>query len=157
MTIDQWAATFSATISFLGLLLVVLQLREGNRQAKLESQIRLYDINRELITLGFSKPELFQILADAKNVDSTIERRYLQLWLNQLCLVDSFKRSGAFNKEVQEGFETDLRDMMQMENMRRHWHEFERYYPASFRKSVTEILDKAERKRTKKKGGALTI
>jgi hypothetical protein len=155
MTIDQWLSASLDVISLLGFVVVIIQLRDSNLQTKLGSQIRIYDINRELISLGFSKPELFSILKDA-DVDPTIERRYLQLRLNQLCLVYSFKRSGTFAKEDQEGFETDLRDMMKMKNMRRHWGEFEKYYPASFRRFVNDLLRYAGHKRTRKKARAIT-
>ena len=70
MTTDQYVAMFSAAVSFLGLLLVVLQLREGTEQRKLESQIHIYDINRKLISLGFSHPELFDVLKDGKGIDA---------------------------------------------------------------------------------------
>jgi len=86
----------------LNMRIVALQIRDGNEQRMLDSQIRLYDINWKLISLGFSKPELFEVLNDSKPVDPTIEQRYLQLWLNQLCLVDAFKRSRIFKKDVGE-------------------------------------------------------
>jgi len=69
MTIDQWLSASLDVISFLGFVVVIIQLRDSNRQAKLESQIRLYDINRELIAMGFSKPELFEVLKDEKKAD----------------------------------------------------------------------------------------
>jgi hypothetical protein len=140
------ALAASAVISFLGFVVVIMQLRDSNRQTKLESQIRLYDINRELIAMGFSKPELFEVLKDAKEVDPTTEQHYLQLWLNHLCLVDSFKRSGVFQKDVQESFEADLRDMMTMKNLRRHWRKVAKFYPASFQESINNILHKAGHK-----------
>jgi len=138
-------------MTFAGLLFVAWQMRDANRQRKLETQIKLYDINRELISLGFTLPEMFRVLEDAKGIDPTIERRCLQLWLNQLALVDSFKRSGAFKRDVQDSFEADLRGMMSMQNLRRHWQEFGKIYPASFQKSVAEILHGAGRKLSKRK------
>ena len=135
--------TLDNLLTFAGLLFVAWQMRETNKQSKLESQIRLYDINRDLISLGFSKPELFKILQDEKGVDATLQRRYLQVWLNQLCLVDTFKRSGEFTKDVGESFDTDLRDMMLLENMRHHWQAYGKYYPASFQESINDILHEA--------------
>ena len=139
----EFKVTLDNLLTFAGLLFVAWQMRDANKQSKLESQIRLYDINRDLISLGFSKPELFKILKDEKGVDATLQRRYLQVWLNQLCLVDTFRRSGEFTKDVEESFETDIRDMMLLENMRRHWQTFGKYYPASFQESVNDILNKA--------------
>jgi len=139
----EWKITLDNLIAFAGLLFIGYQMRDGNKQQKMGSHIRLYAINRELIALGFSNPELFEILTDGKEINSTLARRYLQLWLNQLCLVDAFRRSGAFEKEVAESFETDLRDMLLLRNMRRHWNEFGKYYPASFQETVNAILHEA--------------
>ena len=143
MTTDQCVAMFSAAISFLGLLLVAIQLRGSNRQSKLDSQIRLYDINRKLISLGFSHPQLFEILTDAQGIDPTLERRYLQLWLNQLSLVHSFEGSGVLQEEYQKSLYAELREMLAMCNVRRQWQKFGKSYPASFQKSVNDILGEA--------------
>ena len=139
--------TLDTLLTFVGLVFVAMQMRDGNRQRKIESQIRLYDINRELISLGFSKPELFEVLKDEKKADPTMERWYLQLWLNQLSLFHSLKTAGVLQKDYQESVEHDLLDMFGMSNMRRHWQEFEQFYPASFRRSVNDILHEAERER----------
>jgi len=143
MNIDQWVAVFSASVSFVGLLMVAVQLRDGNRQRQLESQIQLYDINRELISMGFSHPPLFRILEDGEGINPTLERRYLQLWLNQLALIQSFQASGGFRKDVEASFDADLREMVVMANMRLQWKRFGKYYPASFQRMVNDILDEA--------------
>jgi hypothetical protein len=135
-------ALFAAVISFASVRLFVRQLREGDKDRKLGSQIRLYDINREILSLGFDHPELFGMLT-AKPDENPKERRYLQLWLNQLALVHSMKLQGAFEPDVQESFETDFRDVMAMPNMQRHWHEFRKYYPASFQEYVNHTLHEA--------------
>jgi hypothetical protein len=138
--------TLDNLLTFAGLLFVAWQIRDANKQSKLESQIRLYDVNRELISMGFSKPELFEVLKDEKKVDPTLERRYLQLWLNQLSLIFSLKAAGALQKDYQESCERDLRDMFELASMRRHWRAFGKYYPASFQKAVDDILDEAGHK-----------
>ena len=140
--------TLDSLLTFAGLVFVAWQMRDANKQSKLESQIRLYDINRELISLGFSKPELFEVLKDEKKADPTMERWYLQLWLNQLSLFHSLKTAGVLQKDYQESVQHDLLDMFGMSNMRRHWQQFERFYPASFRRSVNEILHEAGHERT---------
>ena len=73
--------TLDNLLTFVGLLFVAWQMRDGNQQRKIESEIRMYDINRELIAMGFDKPELFEILKDTNKGDSELERWYLQLWL----------------------------------------------------------------------------
>ena len=85
--------TLDNLLTFAGLLFVAWQMRDANKQSKLESQIRLQDVNRELVSLGFSRPELFEVLKDGKNVDPNAELYYLQLWLNQFCMFDALSRS----------------------------------------------------------------
>ena len=143
--------TLDNLLTFVGLLFVAWQMRDGNRQRKLESQIRLQDVNRELVSLGFSKPELFEVLKDGKNVDPNAELYYLQLWLNQFCLFDALSRNGGFKRDVRESLDVDFRDMMGMENMRRHWKKFGKFYPASFQRSVNDILDEAGHELTDEK------
>ena len=60
-----------------GLLAVGWQLRDENRQEKIESQIRLQDMKRELISPGIDDPELFEVLKDSGKADPTLTRRYL--------------------------------------------------------------------------------
>jgi hypothetical protein len=146
----EFKVTLDNLLTFVGLLFVAWQMRDATRQRKLETQIRLYDINRELISMGFEKPELFEVLNDAKKVNPTIERRYLQLWLNLLALIFTFHEAGGFKADYRECCEQDLRDTITMPNMRRHWLRYGKYYPASFRKSVDEILREAGQQGTEK-------
>ncbi len=69
MPFQSYVSLFSAGISFVGLMLVLLQLRHNARQRSLDSLLKVYDINRQLLTLGFSHPKLFSILADAEDAD----------------------------------------------------------------------------------------
>ena len=135
--------TLDNLLTFVGLIFVAWQIREATKQSKLESQIRLQDVNRELISLGFSKPELFEVLKDGKNVDPNAELYYLQLWLNQFCMFDALSKSGNLKPDVRESLEIDFRDMMGMENMRRYWKKFGKFYPASFQELVNNILNEA--------------
>lgn len=144
MSFDHYVSLLSAVISFLGLLLVVLQLRDGNKHQEMASLVEIYDINRQLISLGFSHPQLFAILRDATNADPVWERRYLQLWLNQLSLIYSYLRRSVFEDELKEWLERDIADLMTMENMRRHWQRHGAFYPASFQEMINNSLKKGE-------------
>ena len=77
----------SVLVSFASLFLVLLQVQQTTNQRKLESLVKIYDLNHQLLALGFDKPELFEILQDAPEADPVWERHYLQLWLNQIAVV----------------------------------------------------------------------
>lgn len=138
--------TLDNLLTFVGLLFVAWQMRDGNQQRKIESEIRMYDINRELIAMGFDKPELFEILKDTNKGDSELERWYLQLWLNQLSMFHSLKAAGALQKDYEKSCERDLRDMFEKANMRRHWKKFGKFYPTSFQTAIDAILHEAGQK-----------
>ena len=137
-------SAFSTLISFASILLVVLQLRGHLRQRKVESLIHVYDITRELISLGFDHPELFDILADNGDADPVRERRYLQLWLNQSALIFMIHRHGLFERELEASLSRELREFMGQENMRVHWRRQRLYYPKSFRRFVDGVTAPVE-------------
>ena len=142
----------SALISFLSLLLVVWQLRRDARQRESQSLVEIYDINRQLLSLGFDHPQLFQILADAENVDPILARRYLQLWLNQFSLIYSYMYESVFKRELEDSLVRDVSDFMTMKNMQRHWREHGAYYPQSFQDFINGILKKKESPKTAARG-----
>jgi hypothetical protein len=144
MTFDHWVALISPLISCVGLLFVAVQLRDGIRQRETESMVKLYDINRELLSLGFSHPQLLEVLEDRNIADSLLEKRYLQLWLNQLSLSHAFLQHAVVQTELQDELRRNLVDFMGMNNMQRHWRQYGSFYPASFQERVGEILKKGE-------------
>jgi hypothetical protein len=144
MTTDQYIALFSATVSFVALIFVGVQIRAATRQRTSDSLVKILDVNRELITLGFSHPELFEILTGDKNPNPVKTQRYLQLWLNQFSLVFSYLQHSVLRGEAKDNLERDLSEFMTMPNMRKHWQKFGRLYPASFQSYINEILKKDE-------------
>jgi hypothetical protein len=144
MTFDHLVSLVSACISFAGLIFVALQLRDSNRQRESESIVKLYDINRELLSLAFSHPSLFDVLEDKPIKDHLSEKRYLQLWLNQLSLSHTFLRHAVVQTEYQDELTRNLEDFMSMQNMRKHWQTYGPFYPESFQNRVKGILEKDE-------------
>jgi hypothetical protein len=144
MTLDQWVAVFSASVSFLGLMFVALQIREATKQRRLESIHNLFNTNRELLALGFEHPLLFNVLNDVKCADPEMEKRYLQIWLNHASMVHVFLKNGGFDAEFRQSIKNDIRYLMMLQNMQRHWLRCSQYYPASFQKLVNSIIYELE-------------
>ena len=145
MTFDNDISLISAVIAFFGLLLVALQIRGNTKQEQLQSMVKIYDINRKLVTLGFSHPELFDVLED-KPADAAKARRFLQLWLNLFLLAHSYLKESVFQGELKDTLVRDLSAMMGLKNMRRHWSQNRTFYPQSFQRFVEEIIQKQDRK-----------
>jgi hypothetical protein len=144
MTLDQKIALLSSVIAFVGLIFVALQLRDSTRQRRSDSLVKILDINRELIALGFAHPTLFAILAGKDNTDPLWTQRYLQLWLNQFSLVHSYLEHSMLGGEVRDNLLRDISEFMLNDNVRKHWHTFGHLYPASFQAYINGILKKDE-------------
>ena len=144
MSLDHFVSVFSAAIAFVGLFLVAVQMRNATRQREADSLVRIYDTNRELLSLGFSHPPLFAILQDAEDVDPVWERRYLQLWLNHLSLLHFYLKRSVFHAELVDSETRALAEFMTFRNMRRHWQENGEFYPESFQKRVNAMIEKGE-------------
>ena len=144
MSLDHYVSLFSAGISFVGLLFVAVQLRDATKQRELESLVELYDINRQLMAFGFEHPMLFEILEDRPIANPLWQKRYLQLWLNQLSLSHSFLRHSVVQTELQDELSRNLVDFLGMKLMQQHWQEYGSFYPDSFQQRVNDILKKKE-------------
>lgn len=144
MPFDAYIPVISTLISFGGLIFVAIQIRDANRQRELQSLVEILDINRQLLSLGFSHPKLFEVLEDKDVNDPLCEKRYLQLLLNQLSLSHAYTQHAVFRAELQDELHRNLVDVMGMKNMQKHWRQYGSFYPALFQNCVNGILEKKE-------------
>jgi hypothetical protein len=144
MPFDHAVALITAICAIISLVFVGVQMRDANRQRESDSLVKIYDINRQLLSLGFDHPKLFDIMNDAENADPVWERRYLQLWLNQFFLIHVFAGRSTIKGELRENLELNLSDSITMNNMRRQWQYRGKFYTPSFQKLVNGIIQKHE-------------
>lgn len=144
MSPEANAAIVSAIIAFAGLLAVAKQMRDANRQREADALVKIYDINRELLTLGFSHPQLFSILNGAADVDPQQVRHYLQLWLNQMSLIHLYLKRSVFDRDLKESLERDIAYFMELKSMQEYWRQYRAFYPTSFQVLVDGIMKKGE-------------
>jgi hypothetical protein len=144
VSFDNYIALSSALIALIGLLFVGLQLRAGLKQQQAQSLVEIFSTNRELLSLGFDHPKLFEVMTDDETIDPVIERRYLQLWLNQFLLIHTYFNQSVLKGELKDSLIRDLSDFFTQKNMQKHWHRYGRFYPESFQKLVNGILEKIE-------------
>lgn len=144
MTLDQLVAVFSALIALAGLVFVGFQMRAATQQRRIESVQRLIDANRELLSLAFSHPTLFDVYNDTGKPDPQWEKSYLQLWLNHLAMVHTLLKYRGFDPDFREGLEKDMADSFTLGNMQRHWLKVGQFYSTSFQKRVNAIIAKQD-------------
>lgn len=142
MPSDMFGYVIPALIPFASLVLLLIQLRRGTKQKNLESLYRVYDVSRQLLSLGFTHPALFDVLNDAPDVNPEWEKRYLQMWLNQLSMVHTYLKNGSFDPEFHDSLHREIAYLMTLQNMQRHWKNNGDIYSPSFQKLVNGILEK---------------
>lgn len=135
----DYMAAVALAVSCHSFMMGIVQLKELLKQRKLDWVTRIFDVNRQLITLGFSQPELFDILHDVPGADPRREQHYLQLWLNHAVQIFHTKERGFLEPELAASLEADFRDLLQQENMQRHWRLYRRFYSASFQTYVDTL------------------
>lgn len=136
--------SISNGIQIIGLFIVAWQLWIANKQRETDSLARLLDTNRQLISLGFSQPELLKILRDEKNVNPALEHYFLQLWLNHFSMAHAYIKHSFFRRERRENLTRGITGFMKMANMQHHWENEGQYYPPSFQKFVNKIIKEVE-------------
>jgi hypothetical protein len=151
MSLDQAIAVFSliiafmsAVISFSGVRILVKQLRDTTQKQEMDSEFAVYDNNRQLLSLGFFHPQLFDVLEDSTHVDPHSERYYVQLWLNQFAQIHAYHQRAIIRGELKESFDRDLADFISMENAQKHWKKYGKFYRRSFQDYVNAIVKKIE-------------
>jgi hypothetical protein len=140
----NWFSLLQTVSIVTGIAVVAIQQRQGRRQRESDSLVKLYDINRELACFAIAHPPLLKVLEDENIPNHLAQKRYLQMWLNQLSLSHSFLKNSVVQPELQEELRRNLADFMTMENMRGHWQCYGSFYPTSFQKYVNDILLKLE-------------
>src|ERR1700741_5486965 len=99
MSWDHLMPYIALAVSFLALVIAYLQYRGNIRQQRVQSAIQIFDANRQILSMGVSRPELFKFLLD-KHVEPVIERRYLQLWINQFAQMPPYSAEFRVNREM---------------------------------------------------------
>ena len=128
-------------VSFISVLLVSIQVKYLRRQLEFDSRLKLTEINRQILTLGFSDPDLFKIL-NGVPVDQEKEKRYCQLWVNQMDISWHAQKVGMYDKDFFSGLERDIADTFQLDTMLRHWKIARMYYSEGFRQYIDRIIEK---------------
>jgi len=152
MEISEYIAVISTVISLTSLAVVVIELRHNRGQSKTSALIQIYDINRQLLSLGFSNPELFKIIGSGSESEEEYGRRYLQLWLNQMALIHHLNQRGLFTEPQWNSLRADIDYFLTIPKMREHWKAYRRYYPGDFQIFLDQTVKQIEN--TKKAGAS---
>ena len=137
-------AALALAVSLIVMFFNARQLSLLMRQLRLDSLIKISDGNREIISLGFEKPELWKILydsteiPDAKNAEE--RKRYLQLWFNHMHVIWKAHELGLLDRHEWTACSIDIEDFLSIRSLRVHWQEVRSFYPEPFQKFMDNTI-----------------
>ena len=137
-------ASLALVVSLIVMFFTARQVSLLVRQLRLDSLIKISDANREIISLGFDKPELWKTLydstdiADAKSAEE--RKRYLQLWFNHMHVIWKARNLGLLDRHEWSACKADMSDFLQIRSLKTHWEEVRNCYPKPFQKFLDSCL-----------------
>jgi len=132
---------FAFFLSLASTIFVFLQIKLRKKQIFLDNFSRISTINRELLTLGFNDGELFDIL-DGKKIENTSkQKRYIQLWVNQADIIFAAYNNGTLDKKIFKGFRGDIGELFSNETFRRHWSNVKHYYSNEMQEFIQSLIN----------------
>ncbi len=139
-------------MSLVSLAVVFWELRQGRKQNRTSALIQIYDINRQLLGMGFDRPEFFRVIG-GKGGEGETARRYLQLWLNQIALIVHLNEQGLLTRSQWASLDADIESLFKNSELKTLWGEFSPFYPEPLRSfldkkvAAIEAKEKAEASR----------
>lgn len=132
-------------ISCIAITLTLIQLSLLRRQLHLDALIKIVQSNRELMTMGFEKPALWEFFKGkwetvTDEAAKEQRRRYFQLWLNHMHVIWKAREVGLYDMHEWNCTRDDMADFFRLEPFRAHWHEVQRFYPEPFRREMRELI-----------------
>ena len=141
-------AGLALTVSLFVMFLVARQVSLLNRQLRLDSLIKISEGNREIISIGFEKPELWKVLYDSSEIHdskSAEERkRYLQLWFNHIHIIWKAHDLKLLDRHEWNACQADIADFLRIRSLRTHWSEVRNCYPEPFQIFLDSQIKKEE-------------
>lgn len=106
---------------------------------------KIYDINRELIKIGFEEPVLFSVLREEAVDDIEAERKtkYIQLWINHLSVIWESYDNGFIREEQWISIKRDIIYTMALDSMQEHWRNVKAVYPDGFTQLIEQSIKAA--------------
>lgn len=141
-------ATIIAILALLISVVVTLfterQVSLLNRQLRLDSLIKISDSNREIISIGFERPELWKVFYDSSKNDNGHQteeiKRYLQLWFNHMHIIWKAWSLGLLDKHEWAACRTDMLEFLAVDSLRQHWTDSSRFYPQPFQSFIDSLI-----------------
>ena len=120
---------------------VAFQAHVYLRQTRFATLSNILEVNRALLLAGFEHPELFDVLEGKTTTDGRKQKRYFQLWLNQVHLLWLAHGENIIGAEQWTGHCKDIQDLVSMGSFREHWAAVRIYYSGPFQRFIDSLVE----------------
>jgi hypothetical protein len=128
-------------VSIWTLLYTIRQVRLLRSQLGLDVDLRVAAVNRELLTMAFDDPELFNLFDDKPISNGNKERCYVQMWLNHVHTMWNIHKHGLKPDAEWYSDQKDIALLFSLKAVRKHWENSKSFFPADFVQFVASLKD----------------
>jgi len=139
-TINLLISTLALLVAIGSGAFVAVQVRAYLRQLRFDALSRILEVNRQLLLVGFEHPELLTVLEGQTIADFRMQKRYFQMWLNQVHLMWLAHKENLIDETYWDGHSRDFISLANLENFKTHWEGAKTYYEGEFRVFVDSLI-----------------
>jgi hypothetical protein len=133
-------------ISLISVVYVYVQVKAQARQQQMDFHVRLIEINRELLRMGFDHPELLTLLRGEEIADKDKQTRFIQMWINQSLIMWLGKEQGTIGDDAWYSLRRDIATFINRPPMKIHWQQVAPYYIPAFANFMNGLVRAQEEK-----------
>jgi hypothetical protein len=119
-------------VSVMSALYVYVQVKAYLRQQEMDFHVKLNEINKDLLKMGFEYPELLALLRGEEISDKDKQVRFIQMWVNQSLVMWMGKEHGIIDDGTWYSLRRDIATFINLPPMKAHWREVSAYYIPAF-------------------------
>lgn len=138
-TLNLVFSLLALSVSLGTLFYTVRQVRLLRSQLQIDADLRIAEVNRELLKMAFQDTELFDLFDDKPLSNKRKERHYLQMWFNHIHTMWNAHEHGLVSEAEWYSNVKDISVFFSINLVKKYWEESKCFFPASFVEFITSL------------------
>lgn len=128
-------------VSVATLLYSIRQVGLLHGQLKVDADLRVAAVSRELFAMAFQDAELFNLFEDKPLLNKRKERHYVQMWFNHIQSMWNVHEHGLMSDAEWYSNMKDISVFFSLNIVKKYWEESKSFFPANFVQFITSLKD----------------
>ena len=129
----------AVAVSVGSLAYTIRQVAFMRSQLRIDADMRIAAVSRELFAMAFQDPELFSLFEDKPMTNGRKEQHYVQMWFNHIHTMWNVHEQGLTSEAEWYGDIKDIALFFSIGIVRQRWEESRSYYPAQFVQFIASL------------------